>query len=146
MTNFFFFMVKLQHADLADFKLTRTYTKPTNFHTLTKSFVNQVKTMGLNNQQGWKLNTGITIKKNNPNLFLALVNLKTNAPNEFYIYKYDDFVDRVNITYLNYIDKPHSRTGKAKKDVKFRWFNFSDFNNEDKSRKNDWSLILKELN
>lgn len=105
----------------------------------------QVKTMGLKNEQGWKLSTGITTRKNNPNLFLALVNLKTNAPNEFYLYQYDDFVDRVNETYINYIDKPHSRTGEAKKDVKFRWFNFSDFNEDDRSRKNDWSIIINKV-
>jgi hypothetical protein len=61
------------------------------------------------------------------------------------LYKYDDFVDRVNDTYNNYIDKPHSRTGETKKDVTFRWFNFSDFNEDYKSRKNDWSLIVNEL-
>lgn len=110
-----------------------------------KHVVIQVKTMGLKNKQGWKLSTAITTKKNNPNLFLALVNLKTNSPNEFYIYKYDDFVERVNQTYLNYIGKPHFRTGLIKKEVKFRWFNFADFSAEDISRKNDWSLIVNEL-
>ena len=105
----------------------------------------QVKTMGLNNEQGWKLSTSITTRKNNPNLFLALVNLKTNAPNEFYLYRYDDFVERVNATYISYIEKPHSRTGGLKKDVKFRWFNFIDFCDDDKARKNDWSLIVNEL-
>jgi hypothetical protein len=47
----------------------------------------QVKTMGLNNEQGWKLYKQIAVKKNNPNLFLALVNLKTKAQNEFYIFQ-----------------------------------------------------------
>lgn len=110
-----------------------------------KHVVIQVKTMGLKNEQGWKLSTGITVKKNNPNLFLAIVNLKTNAPNEFYIYMYDDFVDRVNETYSNYMSKPHSKTGETKKDVKFRWFNFLDFTEDDHSRKNDWSIITNKL-
>ncbi|MGB3946339.1 MAG: aspartate-ammonia lyase [Bacteroidia bacterium] len=105
----------------------------------------QVKTMGLENEQGWKLNKQITIKKNNPNLFLALVNLKMNAPNEFYIFRYDDFVKKVSKVYKDYIEEPHKRSGLEKKEVGFRWFDYKNFTQADLVRKNDWSLILKEL-
>lgn len=100
-----------------------------------KYVVIQVKTMGLKNEQGWKLSTSITSKKNNDNLFLVLVNLKNNAPNDFYLYKFDDFVDRVNSIYESYLKKPHYKTGESKKDVNFRWFNFSDFNESDYLKK-----------
>lgn len=105
----------------------------------------QVKTMGIGNNQGWKLNKQITIKKNNPNLFLVLVDLKENELNHFLVYQYDDFVDRVNEVYQGYIDKPHFRTGLPKKDVSFRWFNFADFREEDEIRKNDWTPITAKL-
>ncbi len=101
----------------------------------------QVKTMGINNKQGWKLNKQITKKKNNPNLFLVLVDLKENDINDFYVFKYDDFVDKVVIVYDAYINSPHSRTGKAKKEVGFRWYDYKNFSEEDLSIKNDWSLI-----
>lgn len=106
----------------------------------------QVKTMSIGNTQGWKLNKQITLKKHNPNLFLVLVDLKEESLNNFFVYQYDDFVDRVNTTYDKYINKPHSRTGKQKKDVSFRWFNYKDFNNEDHLRKNKWDLIINKLN
>ncbi len=105
----------------------------------------QVKTMGQGNKQGWKLNKQIQVYKNNPNLFLVLVNLKQDGDNEVYVYKYDNFVDKVNQTYQTYIDKPHHRTGKPKKEVKFRWYNFADFAPDDYERKNDWTQITDAL-
>lgn len=105
----------------------------------------QVKTMGIGNTQGWKLNKQIAVKKNNPNLFLVLVDLKEDSLNNFYVYLYDDFVDRVNEIYQEYIKKPHYLTGGEKKDVSFRWFNYRDFNDKDHGRKNDWSLIANRL-
>lgn len=105
----------------------------------------QVKTMGVGNKQGWKLNKQIIVKKNNPNLFLILVDLKENDENKFLIYQYDDFVDRVNQTYETYIIKPHYKTGEKKKDVSFRWFNYKDFNETDEVRMNDWTPILNKL-
>lgn len=111
----------------------------------TKHIVIQVKTMGLENKQGWKLNKQIMIKKNNPNLFLALVDLKTNAPNEFYIFSYDDFVEKVTKVYTDYIVQPHKKSGLQKKEVGFRWFDYKNFNEEDKARKNDWSLLVEQL-
>lgn len=105
----------------------------------------QVKTMGLNNEQGWKINKQIAVKKNNPNLFLALVNLKTKAQNEFYIFQYDDFVDKVEKVYQDYITQPHKKSGLQKAEVNFRWFDHKNFTEADNFRKNDWRLILDKL-
>jgi len=104
----------------------------------------QVKTMGLQNEQGWKLSKQIIVKKNNPNLFMVLVNLKTDAQNTFYVYQYDDFVERVNQVYSQYINTP-KRDGNPRKDVSFRWYDYKNFTDDDSRRKNDWSLIKNEL-
>ena len=101
--------------------------------------------MGHGNKQGWKLNKQIQVYKNNPNLFLVLVNLKEGGSSDFYVYKYDNFVDKVNNTYQTYIDKPHHRTGEPKKEVSFRWYNFADFSPDDFERKNDWGPIIDTL-
>ncbi len=82
--------------------------------------------MGHDNKQGWKLNKQIQVHKNNPNLFLVLVNLNQDGDNEVYVYKYDNFVDKINNTYQTYIDRPHHKTGEPKKEVSFRWYNFAD--------------------
>lgn len=105
----------------------------------------QVKTMGLQNEQGWKLSKQIIVKKNNPNLFMVLVNLKTDAQNTFYVYQYDDFVERVNQVYKQYINTP-KRDGGVRKDVGFRWYDYKNFTDDDRNRKCDWSLIKNELN
>jgi len=39
----------------------------------------QVKTMSLHNKQGWRLSRDICIKRDNPNLFVVLVNLKDDG-------------------------------------------------------------------
>lgn len=101
----------------------------------------QVKTMGLDNKQGWKLNKQITRKKNNQNLFLVLVDLKEDRINDFYVFKYDNFVEKVIAVYSAYISTPNSRTGKIKKEVGFRWFDYKNFSDEDLAKKNDWTLI-----
>lgn len=106
----------------------------------------QVKTMGIENIAGWKLSKKITVKKNNPKLYLVLVDLEKNNISNFYVYLYDEFVDRINSYYKSYISKPHSKTGGQKKDVSFRWFDYKDFNEDDKSRKNDWSIITDNFN
>ncbi|WP_373059988.1 aspartate-ammonia lyase [Zunongwangia sp. H14] len=105
----------------------------------------QVKTMGHGNKQGWKLNKQIQVYKNNPNLFLVLVNLTEGGNSDFYVYQYDKFVEKVNCTYQAYIDKPHHITGKPKKEVNFRWYNFADFAPDDFERKNDWAPIIENL-
>lgn len=102
----------------------------------------QVKTMSIDNKQGWKLNKQITKKKNNPNLFLVIVDLEENKINDFYVYKYDDFAEKVTEVYNTYINAPHSKTGKVKKEVGFRWYDYKNFTQDDLDRKNDWSLIV----
>lgn len=52
----------------------------------------QVKTMSITNEQGWKF--GQLEKKNNPNLYFVLVNMLNNGTNDFYIYRYDELVER----------------------------------------------------
>lgn len=78
----------------------------------------QVKTNSEGNTQGWKLNKQIDTKKNNPNLFLILVNIKKDSPCDYYIFKYDDFVERVNQVYQSYISSP-KKDGSKKKEVGF---------------------------
>ncbi len=101
----------------------------------------QVKSMGLDNEQGWKLNKQITEKKNNPNLFLILVNLKQEGVCDYYIYKYDEFVDKVNDIYSKYISQPKKKDGSQKKEVGFRWFDFINFTDGDYARKNNWDIL-----
>lgn len=105
-----------------------------------KTVTIQVKSMGLENEQGWKLNKQITEKKNIPNLYLVLVNLKQEGVCDFYIYTYDEFVDKVNFVYNKYISQ-EKRDGAKRKEVGFRWFDFVNFTEEDYSRKNNWKLL-----
>lgn len=100
----------------------------------------QVKTMSKGNKQGWRLNKGITIRKNNPNLFVVLVNLLEKENCDYYIYPYDSLSERVEEIYSNYINTP-KKDGSARKDVDFRWFNHNDFSEEDKMKKNNWELL-----
>lgn len=100
----------------------------------------QVKSMGLDNEQGWKLNKQITEKKNNPNLFLILVNLKQEGVCDYYIYNYDEIVERVNDIYNRYINQ-EKRDGGKRKEVGFRWFDFVNFTAEDQARKNNWDIL-----
>lgn len=104
----------------------------------------QVKTMGLDNKQGWKLSKQIIEKQNNQALFIVLVNLKRDQSNDFYVFSYDDFVENVITVYEKYINQP-KQNNEQKKEVGFRWFDLKDLSAEDKARKNDWSLILNEF-
>src|SRR5258705_3939302 len=49
----------------------------------------QVKTMSLENKQGWRLNRDICIKRDNLNLFVVLVDLKEDGTNDYFIYEHD---------------------------------------------------------
>ena len=100
----------------------------------------QVKTMSTTNKQGWKLGVDITMKKNNPKLFIVLVNMHNDKPNDYYIYKYDDLVDRVNEVYDEYISKK-KKDGTSKKELKFRFFDFRYFKKKDHNRLNKWSVL-----
>jgi len=66
----------------------------------------QVKTMSTTNKQGWKLGVDMTKKRKNPKLFVVLVNMHDDKPNDYYIYKYDAFADRVSEIYDEYISAP----------------------------------------
>ena len=99
----------------------------------------QVKTMSEENKQGWKLGVDICERKNNPLLFTILVNLSGNEI-DYYIYEYDVLSEKIETTYTAYLKKP-KRDGGTRKDTAFRWFNFSDFDADDRLRKNRWDLL-----
>jgi hypothetical protein len=99
----------------------------------------QVKTMSETNKQGWKLGVDICQRKNNSNLYTVLVNLTGTEP-IFYIYEYDVLSERVENLYKEYLLKP-KKDGGQRKDIAFRWFNFSDFIEDDRQRKNKWALL-----
>lgn len=81
----------------------------------------QVKTMSLQNNQGWRLGLDICTKYGNPDLFVVLVNMKTDGTNDYYIYEYDALSERISEIYAEYMSKP-KRDGTQRKDVDFRWF------------------------
>ena len=100
----------------------------------------QVKTMSIDNKQGWKLGVNMTKKHNNPKLFVVLVNMHNQKPNDYYIYKYDDFAQRINEVYKEYISAK-KKDGTSKKELKFRFFDFRYFKKKDHNRRNKWSLL-----
>ena len=100
----------------------------------------QVKTMSLQNEQGWKLGKDICNKRENPLLFVVLVNMRKDEKNDYYIYEYDALSERVSQLYIEYINTP-KRNGEPRKDVGFRWFDFKYFNNSDIDRLNRWDLL-----
>ena len=100
----------------------------------------QVKTMSLGNEQGWRLNKDICIKRDNPNLFVVLVDLKEDGTNDYYIYEHDALSDRVSDLYSDYMKVP-KRDGSQRKDVDFRWFDHRYFTKEDRDRRNKWKLL-----
>ncbi len=79
----------------------------------------QVKTMSINNEQGWKFGKNMATKKHNDNLYVVLVNMRTDGTNDFYVYPHDSLVDRVNGVYDDYIRQP-KRDGTARKEPGFR--------------------------
>lgn len=104
----------------------------------------QVKTRSIRNKQGWKLGKDITIRRNNPGLFVVLVNLEEDGLPEFYVYEYDSLADVVDRNYKRYIEQP-KRDGTKRKDVGFRWHDTNLFSEDDHRRKNNWSPIDKGL-
>ncbi len=79
-----------------------------------------------------------------PGLFIVLVNLKVNGTPEYYVYEYPVLAERVSQIYQAYISTP-KRDGTPKKEVGFRWFDEISFNDDDRSRKNNWQPIIKAL-
>ena len=105
-----------------------------------KSVSIQVKTMSLQNKQGWRLNKDICIKRDNPNLFVVLVKLNDNGTNDYYLYEHDILAARVAGLYGDYMRIP-KRDGSPRRDVDFRWFDLKYFNEADHSRRNRWELL-----
>lgn len=99
----------------------------------------QVKTMSESNKEGWKLGMDICKKRNNPNLFAVLVNLKEDEI-DYYIYEYDVLSERVEKVYRDYLEKP-KRDGSSKKEIAFRWFDLKVFTEDDHLRKNNWDIL-----
>ena len=100
----------------------------------------QVKTMSTTNKQGWKLGVDMTKKRKNPKLFVVLVNMHDDKPNDYYIYKYDAFAERVNEIYDEYISAK-KKDGTSKKELSFRFFDFRYFKKKDYNRLNKWSIL-----
>jgi len=104
-----------------------------------KTVTIQVKTMSERNKAGWKLGMDICERKNNPNLYTVLVNL-TGSEIEYYIYEYDVLSERVERHYSDYL-KVKKRDGGDRKDIKFRWYDFRWFTEDDYSRKSNWDIL-----
>jgi len=102
----------------------------------------QVKTR--RNDQGWKI--GIKNGKGKPDLFVVLVNLavKDGNPPDFYIFEHQTLYDRIDQVYQEYLAKPKGN-GEKRKEVGFRWIDEKNLTEEDRSRKNNWDLILNAL-
>lgn len=100
----------------------------------------QVKTMSVQNKQGWKLGLDICTKRENPHLFVVIVNMKADGTNDYYIYEYDALSERVSEVYAEYVGKP-KRDGSQRKDVRFRWFDLKYFKDEDRSRLSRWDIL-----
>lgn len=99
----------------------------------------QVKTMSLHQERGWRLSVDICTKRSNSNLFVVLVNLKSNGTNDYYVYEYDALSERVEEVYKEYMSTP-KRDGTQRKEVDFRWFDFKYFTDEDYRRLNRWRV------
>lgn len=91
------------------------------------------------NKQGWKFGLDICERKNNPLLYTILVNLKINEV-DYYIYECDILSEKVERAYSNYL-KVLKKNGEKRKDIAFRWYDFSLFTEDDHSRKNNWKLL-----
>lgn len=104
----------------------------------------QVKTRSIRNMQGWKLGKQITIKRNDPYLFVVLVNLEEDGLPEFYVYEFDSLAEVVDRNYKTYIKQP-KRDGTKRKDVGFRWHDTKLFTEDDHNRKNNWEPIENRL-
>ena len=100
----------------------------------------QVKTMSITNKQGWKLGVNITEKRNNTKLFVVLVNMHDEKPNDYYIYKYDDLAQRISEVYNEYISAK-KKDGTSKKELNFRFFDFRYFKKKDRNRLNKWNIL-----
>ncbi|MBK7039654.1 MAG: aspartate-ammonia lyase [Bacteroidetes bacterium] len=99
----------------------------------------QVKTMGLQNTQGWKLGMDICTPKNNKNLYVVLVNLTSDTV-DYYIFKYDDLSKRIVKLYETYLNTL-KRNGEKRKDTTLRWFNLNQFTEKERQNKNNGDVL-----
>jgi len=104
----------------------------------------QVKTSSIGNKQGWKIGRTTAVKKDNPNLFIVLVNLLEDGLPEFYVYEYDVLADTIEKNYQQYLATP-KKDGTKRKDTSFRWHGTKDFTDDDKNRKNNWKPLENAL-
>jgi hypothetical protein len=104
----------------------------------------QVKTRSVQNKQGWKLGSPSDPAATPGMTFVVLVNLLDDRLPDFYIYRYPEFAARVTDVFQAYITKP-KRSGEARKDPGFRWFDEVNFTDGDRSRRNNWEPILAAL-
>jgi hypothetical protein len=104
----------------------------------------QVKTRSVGNTQGWKLSTQVGGSETPGVPFIVLVNLHNDRLPDFYIYRYQDFTSRVAEIFQEYIAKP-KRTGEARKDPGFRWFDEPNLTDIDRAHMNNWQPIIEAL-
>ena len=78
----------------------------------TRSATIQVKTRSITNKQGCKLGSDIIKKKGNPNLFVALVELRETGFPDVWIYEYDALAERISVLFANYIATPKKVAGR----------------------------------
>ncbi|MCC6544801.1 MAG: aspartate-ammonia lyase [Nitrospirae bacterium] len=104
----------------------------------------QVKTRSMSNKAGWKLGRDIETKQNNPNLYVALVELKESGMPDVWIYEYDTLAERVSGQFKKYIGKA-KKDGQPRKDPGFRWHDLKQFTADDNDRKNAWTIITDNL-
>lgn len=100
----------------------------------------QVKTMSLRNDQGWKVGISLATRRNNPNLFVILVNMRPDGSNDFYVYEHDALSERLDELYKEYLAQP-KRDGTPRKDVSFRWIDHVRMADADRARLNAWELL-----
>jgi len=96
--------------------------------------------MGTTNKQGWKFGINMTKKRNNQKLFVVLVNMHEDKPNDYYIYKYDDLANRVTEVYSEYMSTK-KKDGTKKKELGFRFFDLRYFKRQDFNKLNKWSIL-----
>jgi hypothetical protein len=104
----------------------------------------QVKTRSVRNTQGWKLGNRVGLKDTPGVPFIVLVNLHDDQLPDYFVYRYSEFASRVSEVFDNYIAKP-KRTGEARKDPGFRWFDEVNLSDADREHMNNWQPIIRAL-
>jgi recombinational DNA repair protein RecT len=71
----------------------------------------------------------------------VLVNLKNDAPNDYYVLKFSDFAAKIRRGYKKYIGIL-KRDGSQRKELNFRWIDLKQLTG---TEKNSWKLIIDAL-